>query len=109
MYSSFLIEHQEYPSEVDWNYETDRQLKESADLSWQRGKSVFDLFLDLEVIQNRRQRINCTGAFSQSCNAAEFWKICYSNLPLSIHVDCLTVDSKKRYAKISSMNNFSQV
>lgn len=41
MYSSFLIEHQEYPPEVDWNYETDRQLKESADLSWQRGALYF--------------------------------------------------------------------
>ncbi|XP_068717763.1 cytosolic beta-glucosidase-like [Montipora capricornis] len=41
VYSSFLIEHQEYPPEVDWNYETDRQLKESADLSWQRGALYF--------------------------------------------------------------------
>lgn len=40
-YSSFLIEHQEFPSDVDWNYMTDQQMKTSADSSWQRGATVW--------------------------------------------------------------------
>ena len=41
MYSTSLIEHKEFPHEVDWDYLTDRKLEESVDPSWQKGNFVF--------------------------------------------------------------------
>ena len=38
MYSAFLIEHQEFPPEVDWNYMTDQRMKQSSHPSWPKGK-----------------------------------------------------------------------
>lgn len=41
MYSAFLIEHQAFPSGVDWNYMTDQEMKTSSHPSWQRGANVW--------------------------------------------------------------------
>ncbi|XP_015759806.1 PREDICTED: lactase-phlorizin hydrolase-like [Acropora digitifera] len=41
MYTTSIIEHKEFPPEVDWNYLTDRKLEESVDPSWQKGNFVF--------------------------------------------------------------------
>ena len=41
MYSTSIIEHKEFPHEVDWDYLTDRKLEESVDPSWQKGNFVF--------------------------------------------------------------------
>lgn len=42
-YSAFLIENQEYPPDVDWNYMTDQRMKTTSDPSWQRGTFHFSL------------------------------------------------------------------
>ena len=47
MYSAFLIEHKEFPADVDWNYMTDQQKKTSAHPSWQKGKFNVSLHLVL--------------------------------------------------------------
>ena len=41
MYTTSMIEHKEFPPEVDWNYLTDRKLEESVNPSWQKGNFVF--------------------------------------------------------------------
>lgn len=43
MYSAFLVEHQEHPPDVDWNYMTDQRMKTSAHPSWKRGNSSVPL------------------------------------------------------------------
>ena len=45
MYSTSIIEHKEFPHEVDWDYLTDRKLEESVDPSWQKGNFVFQFIV----------------------------------------------------------------
>lgn len=50
MYSAFLIEHQEFPAEVEWNYMTDQQMKTSAHPTWQRGNIIQLLILRVRAV-----------------------------------------------------------
>ena len=40
MYSAFLVEHREFPADVEWNYLSDQQMKTTFHKSWRRGISM---------------------------------------------------------------------
>ena len=40
MYTAFLVEHKEFPADVEWNYLSDQQMKTTSHPSWRRGISM---------------------------------------------------------------------
>jgi len=40
VYAAFLVEHKEFPADVEWNYLSDQQMKTTSHPSWRRGISM---------------------------------------------------------------------
>lgn len=45
MYTAFLVEHKEFPADVEWNYLTDQEMKTTSHPSWRQGISMCPCFL----------------------------------------------------------------